>query len=107
MLVVNEIQLAATTIGQTQTGGFQHSNTVFALNGFTAIIETQYAIKAYLLHPLKTCETDEEHIYSVNLSNSVCSDSWARRETERQNALKKTALPLKNAYSIILKCLLM
>lgn len=107
MLVVNEIQLAATAIGQTQTGGFQHSNTIFALNDFTAIIETQYAIKAYLLHPLKTCETDEEHIYSVNLSNSVCSDSWARRETERQNALKKTALPLKNAYSIILKCLLM
>lgn len=107
MLAFNEIQLAATAIGQTQIGGFQHSNTIFALNGFTAIIEAQYAIKAYLLHPLETCETDEEHIHSVNLPHSVCTASWAGRDTDRQMALKKTALPLKNAYSIILKCLLM
>lgn len=51
MLVVNEIQLAATANGQTQIGGFHHSDTISALNGFTAITETQYAIKAYLLHP--------------------------------------------------------
>lgn len=103
MLVINEIQLAATAIGQTQIGGFQHSNTIFALNGFTAIIETQYAIKAYLLHTLKTCETNEEHIHSLNLSHFVCAVSWAGRDTDRQIALKKTALPLKNEYSIILK----
>lgn len=107
VLVVNEIQLATTAIGQTQIGGFQHGNTIFALNGFTAITETQYAIKAYLLHPLETCETDEEHIRSVNLPCSVCTASWAGRDTDRQIALKKTALPLRNVYSIILKCLLM
>lgn len=54
-----------------QIGGFQHNNAIFALNGFTAITETQYAIKAYLLHPLETCETDEDHICSVNVSHSA------------------------------------
>lgn len=61
----------------------------------------------YCIHLLKTCETDEEHIYSVYLSHSVCTAGWARKETDRQDAQKKTALPLKNAYSNILKCLLM
>jgi len=88
-------------------GGFQHSNTLFACNGFTAITETQYAIKAYLLLPLETCETDEEHIHSVNLFPSVCTASWAGRDKDRQIDPKKPALPLKNVYSIILKCLLM
>lgn len=104
VLEVNEIQLAATDIGQTQAAGFQHSNTVFALNGFTAIIETQYAIKTYLLHPLETCEADEEHIHSANLSYSVCIAIWAGRDTDGKIALKKTALPLGNVHSIILKC---
>lgn len=89
VLVVNEIQLAATAIGQTRIGGFQHSNTVFALNGFTAITETQYAIKAYLLHPLETCETGEEHIHSVNLSHSVCTASWANCSEENSSATEK------------------
>lgn len=59
----------------------------------------------YCIHLLKTCESDEEHIYSVYLS--LCPAGWARKETDRQNAQKKTVLPLKNAYSNILKCLLM
>lgn len=104
MLEVNEILLAATDIGQTQAEGFQHSNTVFALNGFTAVIETQYVIKAYLLHPLETCEADEEHIHSANLSCSVCIAGWVGRDADGKIALKKTALPLRNVHSIILKC---